>query len=450
MRTNKKFVVAATLSLLTAGLGGCGSESDSSTLATLGTHGDGAVSATVSYRMERQKPRIVNGRPVREREYWACVDTVTLAFSEPVVLNSVVGATIVKSAAPYSSRGALLLKDVSSDFRRVTLQPGGDALCNDWKGRNTLEIPRSVRSVSGKQLASAFSARLAWPASVDSLPARLPEARDGGFVTGGAPSTAWSAAPAAPACVPGTDHCLSVSGAALNQALLGMREWTRRERGLPLYQGSGLKQLPLEYLIQPFAPANRRRQYGNAETLYVLRRAAAFTQLLFPRLGQIPVADLSQADGLTPQVDGILLHPEGSHVQGRDVDVSYITTGSGNDPKAHAAKQWDYEKNFWFLYGVLQSTSVDLVISAYRNEMKAMAQLAHQKGLINGMAVGRFNRIQLDLGMNHDRHAHIMVANSWNAYTSRKFQAADDAYVCYLGLSPTGTGSAADNACIEP
>jgi hypothetical protein len=233
-----------------------------------------------------------------------------------------------------------------------------------------------------------------------------------------------------------------------NYAVQAMLKWASAERQLPLYSGTGLALLPfVGTALEPFVPASRDRHYGKSDLIYTLRRAAAFTKLLLPSVTRIGVADLSTPSGVTPSIqlgnERIFAHPEGSH-RGDDVDVSYLTTGSGNDPNA----PYDIERNFWFLYGVMRSTGVDLVMTAFSEELKQFAAKAFERGLIGETALARFEsaKIMQDDALNHDKHVHIAVKNSDNIGQSRRFLKSDDAYNCYLALRRWG-GGANGNFC---
>jgi hypothetical protein len=147
-------------------------------------------------------------------------------------------------------------------------------------------------------------------------------------------------------------------------------------------------------------------------------------------------------DGSTPSIQmggaKTLLHPAGSHENGKDIDISYLKrTGLGEES---GTSGMDMEKNFWFMYSILQSTSVDLVITAYKDDYVAIARDLYQRGIISDLAVGRFNSLVDDSSLNHDKHMHVTVTNMANRYVSRKFKPADDVYNCYLSLRPNQQG----------
>jgi hypothetical protein len=186
---------------------------------------------------------------------------------------------------------------------------------------------------------------------------------------------------------------------------------------------------------------NRPNQYANPDLIYTLRRAAKLTEFLVGSNFVIPVADMSSSSGNTPTIsDGTPAHPLGSHTKGQDADIAYILDANG---------KIDFEKNFWLVYGILQSTGVDMVITAYRSDFIQMARRAHDAGLINTLALARFNKLTQDGELNHDKHLHVSVRNSVNRYVSRRFQYSDDVYNCYLSLRPEYSGGEL-NFCGDP
>ena len=74
-------------------------------------------------------------------------------------------------------------------------------------------------------------------------------------------------------------------------------------------------------------------RYSNLrrELIYLVRWAAAETAATFENTNPIGLLDMSQADGDVPgRQDGRLRHPEGTHVNGNDIDIAYYQTGSNN------------------------------------------------------------------------------------------------------------------------
>ena len=71
--------------------------------------------------------------------------------------------------------------------------------------------------------------------------------------------------------------------------------------------------------------------WARRELIYLARWAARETAAAFPNTDPIAILDLSEADGETPGADvGDLRHPEGTHIEGNDLDLSYYQTGPDN------------------------------------------------------------------------------------------------------------------------
>ena len=74
-------------------------------------------------------------------------------------------------------------------------------------------------------------------------------------------------------------------------------------------------------------------RYSNLrrELIYLVRWAAAETAATFENTNPIGLLDMSQADGDVPgRQDNQLRHPEGTHIEGNDIDIAYYQTGSNN------------------------------------------------------------------------------------------------------------------------
>ncbi len=73
--------------------------------------------------------------------------------------------------------------------------------------------------------------------------------------------------------------------------------------------------------------------YSNVrrEVAYLVRWAAAETALAFDDTNPLALMDMSEDDGDTPgRMRGQLRHPEGTHVNGNDMDIAYYQTGDDN------------------------------------------------------------------------------------------------------------------------
>ncbi len=67
------------------------------------------------------------------------------------------------------------------------------------------------------------------------------------------------------------------------------------------------------------------------EVSYLIRYASDATAAMFPGTNPIGLLDMSERDGSTPgTMVGQLRHPQGTHINGNDIDVAYYQTGSDN------------------------------------------------------------------------------------------------------------------------
>ena len=347
-----------------------------------------------------------------------CLSSLKLAFDRGVNTATLLGAVTLHTPGKHPLPFALTAHDPA--FSTFTFGPPEQAHCAQEPG-SFIAISAEVFSTSGLKL----SQPVMLPIRIATLSQRLEP-----------PSTLTWVDSATYRDTTKDAQRPHVSAVDLNRAFAVTDQWLATERQQPFYQQRGMVQLPMaDLILKPFTPNATRRQYGAIDTLYVVRRAAKFASALFPDLKEILVADLSDAQGATPATtlgqEIILLHPAGSHVAGRDVDVTYVSGSAGG---------YDLEKSFWFLYSVLESTAVDMVITAYKPQFIAMAREAARRGLISKIAAGRFNALSEDHELNHDRHMHIAVDNTANGNRSRRFTPADDAYRCYLAMKPEVQG----------
>ncbi len=71
------------------------------------------------------------------------------------------------------------------------------------------------------------------------------------------------------------------------------------------------------------------------ELIYLVRYAAQETAAKFEDTNPLATLDMSERDGSTPGTAfGQLRHPEGTHVNGNDIDIAYYQTGDDNNGRA--------------------------------------------------------------------------------------------------------------------
>ncbi len=346
-----------------------------------------------------------------------CIDSVDVAFPGAVSVGTLLGHVNIYGAMNY--KRALILSNWGAGDRQFTFKPAKQ-ICQDQRGLDRVIVEAGVALNNGQILKVPVTTAVTFSTEDGSM--------GGGSATWGNQGSS---------CQGG--RCMTVTKERLNNALKQLKSWERQESAQSFYNTSGLMPLPMSGTnMVPHHEVNTKNHYGNADTIYVLRRASKFVEFLFPG-EKVRVADMSSSSGDTPSTsmgnEKLYTHPEGSHRSGQDVDVTYLGAMDGSGKVSI-----DREKSFWFMYAALQSTSVDMLISAYRSEMIQWAQAAQNAGLINTFAQGRFNKIQEDTGLNHDQHMHISVRNGQNQYRSVRFAAHDDVYSCYLALNPAYRG----------
>ncbi|HCP46494.1 MAG TPA: hypothetical protein DIU15_10645 [Deltaproteobacteria bacterium] len=81
------------------------------------------------------------------------------------------------------------------------------------------------------------------------------------------------------------------------------------------------------YVVSHWAHYSNLRR----EVTYLVRYAAAQTAAHFEDTNPLGLLDMSERDGDTPgRMVGQLRHPEGTHVEGNDIDIAYYQTGEDN------------------------------------------------------------------------------------------------------------------------
>lgn len=348
-----------------------------------------------------------------------CIESLTLTFNEPIVSTTLMGRVVLTGT--YNSRHAFRLQKISTDARQFTFTPKDSRFCYATRGYSNVILKQGVRTPQGWALGNDVS----W-----SLP---------GLAKQVTPS--WRAATET-VC---SSNCVTVTKTQLNAAYQQLLNWEMTERQQSWYRTGSLQLLPTTgTILGAYSDANLKNHYGNGDITFTLRRAAKFVEILFPGTARLAIADLSNQQGRTPSTsigtEVIYAHPEGSHMNGQDADITYLGMENG-------AKNMQMEKNFWLTYILLQSTSVDIAMTAYRDNFISMAQKAYEQGYITDLAWGRFNVLSQNTDMNHDAHLHISLRNANNSYQSLRFTEADDAYSCYLSLNPRYRGGTA-NFCL--
>lgn len=94
-----------------------------------------------------------------------------------------------------------------------------------------------------------------------------------------------------------------------------------------------IMQFPQANTLEDGYLVSHEPHYSNLrrEVTYLVREAAARTYAAFPDTNPLGLLDMSQRDGDVPgRMRGQLRHPEGTHVDGNDLDLAYFQTGDDN------------------------------------------------------------------------------------------------------------------------
>jgi hypothetical protein len=159
--------------------------------------------------------------------------------------------------------------------------------------------------------------------------------------------------------------------------------------------------------------------------IYLVRWAAAETAATFPGTNPIGLLDMSQADGDTPgRQDDQLRHPEGTHVEGNDIDIAYYQTVSNNLGRSVCPENGyfctdkpdilDAKRSAFFISRLMKTESLRVigVDSLIYPELIDAARELQSEGLLRGADVGRLKSF-LAYGEGwpfHQHHLHF----SWN------------------------------------
>lgn len=132
------------------------------------------------------------------------------------------------------------------------------------------------------------------------------------------------------------------------------------------------------------------------EVQYLVRYAAAQVAEQFSDTEPLGLLDMSQWDGDTPgRMVGQLRHPEGTHVDGNDIDISYYSLSEGNEGKivcpqndgyfcTGPASDLDVDRTTYFLAQLVENMNVRLtgVDPAVAELVNPRATEMEEEGLI--------------------------------------------------------------------
>ncbi|MBJ95994.1 MAG: hypothetical protein CMP23_16140 [Rickettsiales bacterium] len=171
------------------------------------------------------------------------------------------------------------------------------------------------------------------------------------------------------------------------------------------------------YLVSHWAAYSNLRR----EVTYLVRYAAAATRAEYPDTLPLGLLDMSEDDGDTPgRMENQLRHPEGTHVQGNDIDIAYYQTGEDNLGRSVCPEDGyfctaepdilDAERTVFFMSKLAESqklrvVGVDPMIA---DVLKETANEMHDEGKIDEAARSYFFTGQMAYGDGWPFHQHHM------------------------------------------
>jgi hypothetical protein len=205
-----------------------------------------------------------------------------------------------------------------------------------------------------------------------------------------------------------------------------------------------IMQFPAPHADEPYL-FDTAAEFRNArrELIMLVRYALDQTSKRYPEVNKLGLIDMSERDGSTPGTSyADLRHPEGTHIQGNDMDLAYFQTGSDNHARSVCANDgyfctsdvntMDAEVTAYFfskLYesGRLRVIGVDTKLA---DDLVLAADALLAEGVMTQAQRNKFDdRLAFGEGWPfHQHHFHV----------SLKWLDADDVYESHERLSPEG------------
>ena len=193
------------------------------------------------------------------------------------------------------------------------------------------------------------------------------------------------------------------------------------------------------YLVEHQAHYSNLRR----EVAYLMTWATAETAAQFPGTNPLSLMDMSERGGETPgAMVGQLRHPEGTHINGNDVDIAYYQTGADNEGRAVCANDnyfctsppniLDATRSAFFMIRLMDSPhlrviGVDTMIAT---ELLAAANSLRAQGVVTQSEVTRLDNY-MAWGEGWPFHHHHMHF-SWDWEDGYEGRSADTPEGCII------------------
>jgi hypothetical protein len=369
--------------------------------------------------------------------FWSCLAAIEVHFSQPVSIGTLnANVSLSRDATGDHARRHLILKKVDRTFQQLTFTAAPPGICNykvtGLANYKYFKIDGDVRSLNNQALGEALIYEITYPPN----DARHRTAQTTLCQDDKCSTKPISTKPTFPTCQSGqtSDQCLSTKPEDLNRALIALEDWIdveeqrESERQYSCSRSCFVKTPLAGTILKQANYVTKHKQevydnlYGSSDLVYALRRAAKFVELLFAPKGLTTIT----LQRLNTTKDAKAVGATDVHYNGQNADIAYLLTNDG--------KHVDWERNFWFLYGIHMSSLAGASISAYSDYYMVMAQKAYRQGLISLSAANRMKRVQRDFNVNHDSHIHINIKSLTRHNqrpVQRRFLDSDNGMNCY-------------------
>jgi len=185
--------------------------------------------------------------------------------------------------------------------------------------------------------------------------------------------------------------------------------------------------------------------FGRREMLYLVRYATAAVTAQWPDTMPLATLDIGERDGGTPgAMVGSLRHPEGTHVEGNDIDLAYYQTGEDNAGRSVCPHDnyfctgdphlLDARKSAFFIGKLMESDNIRVigVDPAIASALRPAATALRDEGLMTDAAHGKFwsHLASGDGWPFHQHHMHVSWAweSGWEGRDTPEGCLLHDAY----------------------
>jgi len=170
----------------------------------------------------------------------------------------------------------------------------------------------------------------------------------------------------------------------------------------------------------------------------LVRYALAKTYERYPNEKPLGLIDMSERDGKTPgSAYNSLRHPQGTHIEGNDMDIAYFQTGPDNRARVVCQNDGYYctseqntmnaEVQAYFMAQLFTTSRVRVigVDVTLEDDIIAAAEALFSQGAITGTQRNRFNTMVASGNGWPFHHHHIHLSLDWDEGYEARMAGAD-------------------------